>query len=259
MNRIEVLDITEGRALPAEYCRQEDRALERLRVDCGIDRPYVPDVFGPLFATRLIEACAKVPMITNGPDPAVTPHREELAEWGRLEGGGLEIKAALRHLKVDEYIAFTLAGYGLQRQRRADLWNVLQLAIQLKREATMIESTRLLRDTPERTEYDPALSFYSSLAVRDNTEEAKPRKEQVAGLMDSLLERPKGSTWSELSEKAQALADKLGHKTKYTIGEVKSHARFRHRQTTGRWANLRLEEFEDRSGGRLVDKSRRKQ
>ena len=37
----------------------------------------------------------------------------------------------------------------------------------------------------------------------------------VASLMDALLERPGGVTWSEPSKKAQALADKLRHKTKW--------------------------------------------
>ena len=82
MKRIDVTDVTDGRTPAAAYCDQESRALERRRVDCGIDRPYVPDIYGPLFATGLIEACAKDSMVTNGPKPSVTHHREELAEWG---------------------------------------------------------------------------------------------------------------------------------------------------------------------------------
>ena len=66
----------------------------------------------------------------------------------------------------------------------------------------MIESARLLRETPERTEYDPALSFYSSEPTCDNMSEAESREVPVASLMGSLLERPEGVTWSELSEKA---------------------------------------------------------
>ena len=108
----------------------------------------------------------------------------------------------------------------------------------------MIESARLLRKIPERTEYDPNLSFYNS---------APPREVHVSRLMDSLLERPEGATWSQLSEQAQALADKLGHKTKWTESQVKAHARHRDQSTTGRWANMTLEEFEDKSGGRLID------
>ena len=83
----------------------------------------------------------------------------------------------------------------------------------------------------------------------------KIKNPTVAGLMDSLLERPRGVLYSDLSTKAQALADDLGHKTKWTEGEVKKHARFRDRQTTGRWNNLTLVEWEDKSGGRLIDKS----
>ena len=78
----------------------------------------------------------------------------------------------------------------------------------------------------------------------------------VAGVMDLLMEQADGATYSEISRKAQALADKLGHTTKWTEGQVKAHAGYRDRSTTGRWANLRFEEFEDQSGGRLVDKSR---
>ena len=40
-----------------------------------------------------------------------------------------------------------------------------------------------------------------------------------------------------------------------TSGRVRAHARYRDRQTTGRWANRTLGEFEDKSGGRLIDKS----
>ena len=78
----------------------------------------------------------------------------------------------------------------------------------------------------------------------------------VAGVMDLLLEQADGATYSEMSRKAQALADKLGHTTKWIEGQVKAHARYRDRSATGRWANLRFEEFEDLSGGRLIDKSR---
>ena len=91
-------------------------------------------------------------------------------------------------------------------------------------------------------------------ALREGRVQAKDPN--VAGVLDLLLERPEGATWSELSIKGQALADKLGHTTKWTEGQVKTHARYRDRATTGRWANLRFEEFEDLSGGRLVDKSR---
>ncbi len=60
----------------------------------------------------------------------------------------------------------------------------------------------------------------------------------------ALPMRPMGSV---------AFADKIEHKTKWTVGRVRSHARHRDRSTTGRWANLRLEEFEDQSGGCLID------
>lgn len=119
----------------------------------------------------------------------------------------------------------------------------------------MIESARLLREIPERTEYDPELSFYSSEPPCNDAREAESHEVQVSSLMDSLLERPEGATWSELSEKAQALADRLGHKTKWTVGAMRVHAQSRDQATTGRWANLTLEEFEDKSGGRLIDMS----
>ena len=79
----------------------------------------------------------------------------------------------------------------------------------------------------------------------------KIQRPTVAGLMDALLERSQGVTWSELSKRAQALADHLGHKTKWTIAKVREHARYRHRQHTGRWGNLSLKEFEGQPGGRL--------
>ncbi len=82
------------------------------------------------------------------------------------------------------------------------------------------------------------------------------KEPNVAGVMDLMLKRGDGATYSEVSRKAQALANRLGHKTKWTESLVKAHARYRDRSNTGRWANLRFEEFEDQSGGVLIDKSR---
>ena len=167
--------MSESRSTAVDYCNQDGQALERLRTDCGVDHPYVPDLFGPLFATDLVEACATAAVIlTTSETNTVTHHREDIAFSRFAHNGCLRVNDVLHNVNVDEYIAFTLAGYGIQRDRRADLWNVLQLAIVLKREATMIECTRLLRENPERTEYSSDLSFHGGTSIHGSTEAPDP-------------------------------------------------------------------------------------